>query len=130
MLTLSGAPLGTRPARTGRYKLPDVGLGVSSLAVPQRLSLAMELVQQGWLVRGNVSFASEADAAEFAASLATAQHRLVVIDQLSHVLANNHVLGLIQNLSLSRTGARVSYATSISIADGRAVLAAARVLLQ
>ncbi|HEX4455630.1 MAG TPA: hypothetical protein VH143_32440 [Kofleriaceae bacterium] len=130
VLTLSGAPLGTTPARTGRYKLPDVGLGVSSLAVPQRLSLAMELVQQGWLVRGNISFASEADAAEFAASLATAQHRLVLIDQLSHVLANNHVLGLIQNLSLSRTGARVSYATSISIADGRAVLAAARDSLQ
>jgi hypothetical protein len=130
VLTLSGAPLGTAPARTGRYKLPDLGLGVSSLAVPQRLSLAMELVQQGWLVRGNISFASEADATEFAASLATAQHRLVLIDQLSHVLANNHVLGLIQNLSLSRTGARVSYATSISIADGRAVLAAASVLLQ
>lgn len=130
VLTLSGAPLGTAPSRTGRYKLPELGLGVSSLAVPQRLSLAMELVQQGWLVRGNISFASEADAAEFAASLATAQHRLVMIDQLSHVLANNHVLGQIQNLSLSRAGARISYATSISIADGRAVLAAARLLLQ
>ena len=130
VLTLSGAPLGTRPARTGRYKLPDVGLGVSSLPVPQRLSLAMELVQQGWLVRGNISFGTEADAAEFAASLATAQHRLELIDQLSHVLANNHVYGLIHNLSLSRTGARISYATSISIADGRAVLAAARTLLQ
>ncbi|HEY1550284.1 MAG TPA: hypothetical protein VGG28_20795 [Kofleriaceae bacterium] len=130
VLTSSGAPLGTAPSRTGRYKLPELGLGVSSLPVPARVSLAMELVQQGWLVRGNISFASEADATEFAAALATAQHRLVLIDQLSHVLKNNHVLGLIQNLSVSRAGPRISYATSISIADGRAVLTAARMLLQ
>src|SRR6185437_10731105 len=62
VMTVGGAPLHSRAARTGRVRLPDIGLGVASLPVPQRLSLAMELVPQGWLVRGNVVFASEADA--------------------------------------------------------------------
>ena len=46
-----------------RYKIPDLlGIGVTSAPSPDRLSLAMELVKQGWLVRGNIVFATEADA--------------------------------------------------------------------
>ena len=48
-----------------RYTIPDVGIGVTSAPSPDRVSLAMELVKQGWLVRGNIVFATEADAAEF-----------------------------------------------------------------
>jgi len=126
VLTLGGAPLGTGPARTGRYKLPDVGLGVTSLPVPQRLSLAMQLVTQGWLVRGNIVFSTEAEADELATALTQIQHRLLDSRILSSLLAKQHVLDVIKNLSLARTGARVSYATSISIADARAVLTATR----
>ena len=42
------------------------------------------------------------------------------------VLKQQHALNVITGLSLARTGARVSYATSISIADARAILAARR----
>jgi hypothetical protein len=40
-------------------------------------------------------------------------------------LRRQHALNVITGLSMQRTGARVSYATSISIADARAILSAA-----
>lgn len=114
----------TMTGEGSRYNFPDVGLGVTSLPAPQRLSLAMELVPQGWLVRGNIVFATEADAAEVAGALLDAQHRIVGSYVFSKLLERQHVLNLVKGLSIARTGARVSYATSVSIADARALLAA------
>jgi hypothetical protein len=108
-----------------RYKIPDVGLGVSSAPSPDRLSLAMELVKQGWLVRGNIVFASEADATEFVQTVEDVKTRITDSRILSGLLKKQHALNAITGLSLARSGARVSYATSISIADARALLAAA-----
>jgi len=107
-----------------RYTFPDVGLGVTSLPAPTRLSLAMELVQQGWLVRGNIVFASEADAAEVEKTLLDVQKRVVTSFLISRLLKQQHVYNLIAGMSISRSGARVSYATSVSISDARALLAA------
>jgi hypothetical protein len=129
VVTLGGAPLGTGPARSGRYKIPDVGLGVTSLPVPQRLSLAMELAPQGWLVRGNIVFASEADATEVVTALSGVQQRIVGSFVLSTLLKRQHLLNVVSGLQLARTGARVSYATSLSIADARAVLGVMAVTL-
>jgi hypothetical protein len=70
-------------------------------------------------------FASDADADEFATALGQAQQRLLGSRILAGLLAKQHVLDVIKNLSLARTGARVSYATSISIVDARLVLTAA-----
>ncbi|HEY3805687.1 MAG TPA: hypothetical protein VGL61_23935 [Kofleriaceae bacterium] len=126
VMTIGGAPLHSRAARTGRVRLPDVGLGVDSLPVPQRLSLAMELVPQGWLLRGNIVFASEAEAAELASSIGQLQQSLLGSRLLSALLAKQHVLAVVKNLSVARAGARISYATSMSIADARAVLTAAK----
>jgi hypothetical protein len=108
-----------------RYNIPDVGLGVTSAPSPDRLSMAMELVKQGWLVRGNIVFATDADAAEFEQAIKDMQTRVVDSTIISTLLKKQHVLNAITGLSLARTGARVSYATSISIADARALLAAA-----
>jgi hypothetical protein len=108
-----------------RYKIPDVGLGVTSAPSPDRLSLAMELVKQGWLVRGNIVFATEADATEFEQTVKDVQTRITDSRILSGLLKKQHALNAITGLSLARAGARVSYATSISIADARALLAAA-----
>jgi hypothetical protein len=107
-----------------RYTFPDVGLGVTSLPAPLRMSLAMELVPQGWLVRGNIVFASEADAAELERTLLDVQHKVVGSYVISALLKRQHVLNLVKGLSIQRAGARVSYATSISIGDARALLAA------
>jgi hypothetical protein len=129
VLTVGEPPTGTKPSASGRYKLPDVGLGVTALPVPQRISLAMELVKQGWLVRGNIVFATEADAAELVQTLQDAQQRITDSHVLSALLRRQHVLNVVAGLSLQRTGARVSYATSLSISDARAVLAAAALTL-
>ena len=112
-----------------RYQIPDVGLGVTSAPSPDRLSLAMELVKQGWLVRGNIVFATEADATEFVQSVEDVQTRVTDSRIFSGLLKKQHVYHAIKGLSLARSGARVSYATSISIADARALLAAAATTL-
>jgi hypothetical protein len=108
-----------------RYEIPDVGLGVTSLPSPQRISCAMELVQQGWLIRGNIVFAKEADAKELVTVLEEAQQRIKDSRIFSALLRRQHMLNVVTGLSLARTGARVSYATSMSIADARAIFAAA-----
>ncbi|HEY5921685.1 MAG TPA: hypothetical protein VIV11_08435 [Kofleriaceae bacterium] len=112
-----------------RFPIPDVGLGVTSAPSPERLSLAMELVQQGWLVRGNIVFGSEADAKEFVQSAEDMQTRVTDSRIFSGLLKKQHVFHAIKGLSLARSGARVSYATSVSIADARALLAAAAATL-
>ena len=129
VLTVGEPPRTTAPAKSGRYKLPELGLGVRSLPVPSRISLAMELVKQGWLVRGNIVFANEADATELVTTLTGLQTRITDSHILSAVLRKQHVLNVVTGLSLSRSGARVSYATSISIADARAILTAAAIEL-
>lgn len=117
VLTLAGAGK--------RYEIPDLGIGVTTAPSPERLSLAMELVRQGWLVRGNIVFASESDAAEFVQTVHDVKTRLTDSRILAGLLKKQHAFNAITGLSLARTGARVSYATSISIADARALLAAA-----
>jgi hypothetical protein len=124
VVTLGGPVVGSAPSKSGRYKFPDVGLGVTSLPVPQRVSFAMELVKQGWLLRGNIVFANDADATEFVQTMQDAQQRIVDSHVLSALVARQHALNTVKGLSLARTGARVSYATSLSISDARAVLAA------
>jgi hypothetical protein len=107
-----------------RYKFPDMfGLGITSAPSPTRLSLAMELVKQGWLVRGNIVFANEADATEFVETTQTIQQRITDSRMLSGLFKKQHAYNAIAGLSVARSGARVSYATSLSIADARAVLA-------
>jgi hypothetical protein len=113
-----------------RYNIPDLGLGVTSAPSPDRLSLAMELVKQGWLVRGNIVFANEADAIEFTKTVQDVQTRITDSRILSGLLKKQHALNAITGLSLARAGVRVSYATSISIADARALLAAAAQTLE
>ncbi len=112
-----------------RYDIPDIGLGITSLPSPQRISLAMELVTQGWLIRGNIVFGKEAEAKEFEQSVRDVQQRITDSRILSGLLKRQHALNVVTGLSVSRTGARVSYATSMSIADARAIMAAAAATL-
>ena len=83
----------------------------------------MELVKQGWLVRGNMRFASDADAAELIASVQQFQQR-IADSRAIQLVVGKPIARVIANLAFARAGPRVSYATSISIADARAILAA------
>jgi hypothetical protein len=102
----------------------DFGLGISSVTTPERVSLAMELVTDGWLVRGNMLFKDAAGATDFVTATETAKER--VADSRALQLAmGKPVARVIANLRLVRTGPRVSYTTSISVADARLILAVA-----
>jgi len=101
----------------------DLGLGIPSVPTPERVSLAMELVKQGWLVRGNMRFASDTDAAELITSVQRVQQR-VADSYLIQRIVGKPLVHVIANLAFARSGPRVSYATSVSIADARAILAA------
>jgi len=102
----------------------DFGLGVSGFPTPERISVALELVKQGWLVRGNMRFASEADAGEFVTAAEGVQQRITQ-STVIQLAIGKPVVRVIGNLSFTRAGQRVSYATSISIADFRVILAVA-----
>ncbi len=99
----------------------DFGLGIQTVPTPDRISLAMELVKQGWLVRGNLRFAKEADAIEFVTAAQSVQQR-VADSHAIQLVVGKQVMRIVANLSFARTGGRVSYATSISIADSRSLM--------
>ena len=101
-----------------------MGLGIKSVTLPERVSLAMELVKQGWLVRGNMSFVSEDAAAAFITAAEGAKQQIANNRGLQLAMGKP-VARVIANLRFARTDARVSYTTSISIADARTILAAA-----
>jgi hypothetical protein len=111
--------IGGKRLRFGAYAL---GLGIASIPEPDRISLAAELVPQGWLVRGNLRFATDADAGEFVASVQHIQHS-VADSRTIQLLLGKPIARVIAALAFARNGPRVSYATSISIADARAILA-------
>jgi hypothetical protein len=102
----------------------DYGLGVKTFPMPTRVSLAAEVVKQGWLVRGNASFANDAAAAEFVTAAEAARQR-IIDSRLLQAAVGAPAAHVIKNLSFARAGPRVSYATSISIADMRAIMAVA-----
>jgi hypothetical protein len=121
MMTL--APRGTR------WQVPDVGLHVRELPSPERMTLSLELDRQGFKVRGNLRFRSDADAVSFVERVETA--RATALGSAVHRLALGRVkaLNAVSGLTLARTGKRVSYATSISIADARILMTAGTTMI-
>ncbi len=113
-----------------RIEIPDIGVGVASVPAPSRFTLAMELTKTGWLLRGNMKFATEAEATEFADAVTAVQARIAGNRILQRVLKNSHVQNAINGLSVNRTAERVSYATSISIADAEGGLAYAAMAVE
>ena len=113
--------LGGQRMELGAY---DFGLGVKSFPTPDRVSLAMEVVKQGWLVRGNMRFVSDAAATVFVTAATTVKDR-IANSKMHQLMIGKAASRVIANLSFARSGPRVSYTTSISIADTRALMAIA-----
>jgi hypothetical protein len=89
----------------------------------------MELVKQGWVLRGNVKMATEAEAEELTASVETVLQRVKDSTLLKAMLRRGNALNVVLGLSVKRTGARVAFATSISIKDAQIFLQLAAVSL-
>jgi hypothetical protein len=102
----------------------DFGLGIKSVTTPDRVTLAMELDKNGWHVAGNMRFTSDASAASFITAAESAKQRIADSRALQLAMGKP-VARVIANLRFARTGPRVSYTTSISIADARMILAVA-----
>lgn len=86
---------------------------------PDRATVTLELDPQGFLVRGNVRFPDESAAAT-AADLIL-RLRLQILDDrvTAFALGQAGALNAIKGLTIERTGRRLAFATSISVADAR-----------
>jgi len=98
--------------------VPQVG----TLPVPVHAALAVEMAKQGFYVRGTLTFSTAARAQAFQQSLEAARTRLFDSTWGQLVLKNFHAYHGLKGLTLRRRDTRVTYATSISIADGKAMM--------
>ena len=114
--------------RSKTWDVPDVGLGVTSLPAPERMTLSLEIDRQGFHVKGHLKFATEDDAISFVEK--TEEARKAALESAAHtmVLKRAKIWNAVKGLSMVRTDHRVSYSTSVSIADAR-VMSAAGILL-
>jgi hypothetical protein len=114
--------------RSKTWDMPDIGLGVTSLPAPERMTLSLEIDRQGFHVKGHLKFATEEDAKSFVEKTETA--RQAALESAAHtmVLKRAKIWNALKGLSMVRTDRRVSYSTSVSIADAR-VMSAAGILL-
>ncbi len=110
LLTMQGFPR--------QLEVPVVG----SFPGPDRATLAFEITRGGFLVRGNLLFDTEARAAAFQRFVTAKQKSLLSSYKGRLLLAPFSAVNAVEGLSLKRKGNKVAYATSISIADGRAML--------
>jgi hypothetical protein len=123
----SGSPTGpallvTIGGTAKRYDVPDVGLGVTSVPAPQRLTVALEALDNGFLVRGNLRFATDADAKEFVESATSVRQRILDSTMHRKLAERSHLLNAVDGLSFDRRGSGVSYATSLSVSDALGLL--------
>jgi hypothetical protein len=123
----SGTPTGpalivTVGGTAKRYDVPDVGLGVTSVPAPKRITVALEALDNGFIVRGNLRFATDAEAQEFVDAATSVRQR--VLDSTMHrkIAERSKLLNAIDGLSFDRRGSGVSYATSLSVADALGLL--------
>ncbi len=113
----------TMSSLAGRYTLPDLGLGVTSLPAPDRITLALKVEANGVIARGNLRFATDAEAAEMVQAIATIREKVAESRILQAVLRRASALNMISGLTMVQTRNKVAYATSLSTADMRAFMA-------
>ena len=110
LLTTTGFPR--------RLEVPLVGV----FPGPERATLAFEITKGGFVVRGNLLFDSDKRAAEFARLVSARKKSLLSGYKGRLMLAPFSAVNAVEGLSLKHKGKKVAYATSISVADGQAML--------
>ena len=98
--------------------LPQVGV----VPVPVHAALAIEMAKQGFYVRGTLTFSTAERAQDFQRALEAARTRLLDATWGQLLLKNFHAYHALKGLTMRRRDTRVTYATSISIADGKAMM--------
>jgi hypothetical protein len=100
----------------------DFGLGLGTIAMPQRVSVALELVKQGWLARGNIKFATDADAAAFLKTI-TNLRQTILDNRFLQIGIGKAAVNFLKNFQFARGASRISFASSLSIHDARDLMA-------
>ena len=115
--------------RAKTWDVPDIGLGVTSLPAPERMTLSLEIDRQGFHVKGHLKFRTEDEAIDFVEQTEAA--RQTALESAAHtmVLKRAKIWNAVKGLTMVRSDRRVSYSTSVSIADARVMSAAGIVLV-
>jgi len=121
----SGHPDGPAVMVTAAGMFPaQIGLpiGGATLPGPDAATVTLELDPAGFVVKGNLRFSDESAAATAADALARVRAELLDDRLASMALRQFRAYNAVNGLSVKRTGRRVAFATSISTADGQALL--------
>jgi hypothetical protein len=113
VVTMQGIPSG--------FQIPDFVPGLGSLPVPNRMALALELVEGGFHLRGSVYFDNPLVARKFVKTLTTLKGKANHLGY-RQLLNKLNLRNAIKGLTLTRKEKVVTLATSLSIADGRAAI--------
>jgi hypothetical protein len=110
--------------------LEMLGPGGAAIPAPEQLTVTLEVDPKGLLVRGNLRFADESAAAT--AHDAIMRMRQELLDQYGSVplLGGMPLLTVLRGLDIQRTGRRLAFASSASIADSRGILELAGSLIK
>ena len=95
---------------------------IGDLPTPDRLSVALNITSLGFRVQGTMMFSTEERAAEFEAMVNDGKSRMVDTVVGKRLLRQFHALNAAKGLTLTRRGQKMSYVTSFSIADAKAML--------
>ena len=101
------------------WDVPDIGLGITEVAAPERMTMTLEIDPKGFKVKGNMKFRSEAEAESFVTGAQSARQTALDTEAFSFLLKRAKAYNAIKGLSLRRTDTRVAYSTTISIAAAR-----------
>jgi hypothetical protein len=110
--------------------LDMLGPGGAAIPAPEQVTVTLEVDPKGLLVRGNMRFADESAAAT--AHDAIMRMRQELLDQYGSVplLGGMPLLTVLRGLDIQRTGRRLAFASSASIADSRGILELAGSLIK
>lgn len=99
-------------------KIPMIG----EIPTPERLSVAIDIAEVGFRVHGTMTFSSEERATTFETMVNEAKDRMVETAVGRRVLGQLQALNAAKGLTLTRRGKRMSYVSSFSNADAKAML--------
>ena len=105
-----------------RWQVPNMGVDIGEMSTPEQATLALEVTEKGFFVRGTLIFADPAAASDFVDKATRAQKDFVGTVIGRALLAQVKAYNAVRGLSFAQNKEKVGYATSISVADARAVM--------
>lgn len=104
-------------------EIPMVGVAGASIPAPEQATITLEIVVDGFLLRGNLRYPDDSAAATAQDAIERLRLDLMNDRASRFVLERVGAVNPLRNLTLKRTGRRVAFSTSASIAEARAILA-------